>query len=114
MQCLSRGDVWYAEFPSSSRHEQAGRRPAIILADIPKVEMAVVVPLTKNLERAELPFTHVIAPSKENGLPEESVALIFQLRALDKTRFRDKLGVIGPRELTIIKSMIADMFGIRT
>ena len=109
---FSRGDIYHAEFPSSSRHEQAGRRPAIVLADIPKVEMAIVVPLTSSLERSKLPFTLPISPSKENGLLEESIALIFQVRSLHKSRFGKKLGVIGHKDLEAIKAMLADMFKI--
>ena len=107
---FSRGDIYYADFPQSSHHEQAGRRPAIVVADIPPTNMVVVIPLTRTLEASELPYARRLALSAENGLAEESIALLFQIRALDKRRFGEKLGVIGSKELEAIKAMLADMF----
>ena len=48
--------------------------------------MVVIIPLTSSLEILEKPNTLKITSSKQNGLDKDSVALIFQMRALDARR----------------------------
>ena len=48
------------------------------------LQSVLVVPLTTNLERANLAGTAMVYASPEEGLPEDSVALAFQLRAVPK------------------------------
>jgi mRNA interferase MazF len=69
--------------------EQTGLRPVVVWqseALTSVLQSVLVVPLTTNLERANLAGTAIIAAS-EGGLPENSVALAFQ-RVLS-VRLRD-------------------------
>jgi len=89
---MKKGDVWIIEFPDSDGSEQGGTRPCIIIADT-QTALILVIPLTSNLKSLEtLPFTLKISKSNINGLNYDSVALIFQLRAVDKRRLTRKLG----------------------
>ena len=54
------------------------------------LQSVLVVPITTNLERANLAGTALIAAS-EGGLPENSVALAFQLRAIPKSALQRKI-----------------------
>jgi mRNA interferase MazF len=67
--------------------EQTGRRPVVIWqsdALTSVLASVLVVPLTTNLDRAHLAGTALLQ-STEGGLPEDSVALAFQMRAIPKS-----------------------------
>ena len=51
----------------------------------------IVIPLTSNIQALRFPHTIEIKPSKKNNLDSISVGLIFQIRALDKKRFKSNL-----------------------
>ncbi|MFH0973327.1 MAG: type II toxin-antitoxin system PemK/MazF family toxin [Candidatus Micrarchaeota archaeon] len=92
---LRKGEVWLTEFPGGSGREQRGLRPAMVLGAANGV--ATIVPFTTNSKIIEKDFTIGFEPSSENGLTEYSVALVFQLTAVDERFFVRKLGWI-PKE----------------
>jgi mRNA interferase MazF len=84
---VRRGEIWWANLGSHRPQEQTGRRPVIVWQsdELSRVLQSVlVVPLTTNLDRARLAGTAMIAATPD-GLPDESVALAFQLRAIPQT-----------------------------
>ncbi|MEQ8225783.1 MAG: type II toxin-antitoxin system PemK/MazF family toxin [Candidatus Eremiobacterota bacterium] len=100
---MDRGDIYTIEMPSSNGHEQAGTRPAIILQisqvndQLPTV---IIVPLTSQLAAQTFPGTFLIHPDTENGLSMNSVALVFQIRSIDKKRLKRKIGHLNTFDLT--------------
>ena len=79
--------------------EQTGRRPVVIwqsdmLTEI--LQSVLVVPLTTNLERANLAGTALVAASPD-GPPEDSLA--FQLRAVPKSALEGKIRNLTEDEL---------------
>jgi mRNA-degrading endonuclease toxin of MazEF toxin-antitoxin module len=58
----------------------------------------LVVPLTTNLERANLAGTALVA-SSICGPPEESVALAFQMRAIPKSALQVKIRDLNEGEV---------------
>jgi mRNA-degrading endonuclease toxin of MazEF toxin-antitoxin module len=79
---LKRGEVWWADVGPHRPMEQTGRRPVVIWQSdaLTRVLASVlVVPLTTNMDRAHLAGTAVLAAT-EGGLPQDSVALAFQMR----------------------------------
>jgi mRNA interferase MazF len=81
--------------PPTNGHEQVGNRPAIIFQS-PQFEKqlstVLIIPLTSQLAAQTFSGTFLIPPDGENGLAKDSVALVFQLRAIDKKRLRRKIG----------------------
>ena len=108
---MIKGEVWLVEFPFADGHEQIGTRPVIIIADT-KVNICIVVPLTSNLQALRFPYTIEINPSRKNGLREISVALTFQVRAIDKKRLIKKLGKIEMNVLKEIDLMLKNLLDI--
>ena len=99
---MERGEVWSVSFPLSGGREQSGERPALVVQDAAYGEsspLILVVPLTSQLAALRFPASVQIDPSDENGLSVSSVAMVFQTRALDRSRFRNKLGEITEGEL---------------
>jgi mRNA interferase MazF len=106
---LAKGDVWLVDLPETVGHEQYGTRPAVVLAEITRHLIVIIVPISKNMKTAEAPYTAVIDPSRENGLSVPSVALGLQIRAVDKKRLLNKLGVLDSADLSRIDAELKSM-----
>lgn len=52
----------------------------------------MVVPVTSSLGALRFPFTVKIQPSEQNGLTLPFVAMVFQVRAIDRKRIIRKIG----------------------
>jgi mRNA interferase MazF len=74
--------------------------------------LTVVVPLTTTLTTARFSHTHHIAPTPHNGLDSESIALVFQIVALDRDRFRDRIGSITEQQRRAITELIKDLLNL--
>jgi len=99
------GELYWVEFPPTDGHEQAGRRPAIVLQTdsfASSLPVTLVVPVTGQPANARFPGTVYVTPSAQNGLFKASVILAFQIRALDRRRFRNRIGVIEEQVLVEI------------
>jgi mRNA interferase MazF len=91
---MSRGDIYLADLNPSRGSEQAGIRPVVIVQreEIDRfTQTVVIVPLTSNLRRLNIPGTFTI-PAEEGGLTQESVALCYQIAVIDKQRLIRQLG----------------------
>ena len=108
---MNKGEIWLVELSFPVGHEQTGTRPAIIMADL-EANICIVVPLTSNIQALRFPHTVEIKKSDKNGLEEDSVALVFQLRAIDKSRLKKKVGYLENTSLTKIDGMIKKILGI--
>lgn len=103
------GDIYTVEIPSTDGHEQAGSRPAIVV-QTPQFEnqlpTVLIVPLTSQLAAQAFPGTLLIHPDSENGLTMISVALVFQLRAIDKRRLKRMIGRLSTAHLAELHQQI--------
>ncbi len=102
---MKKGEVWLVELPSVDGHEQAGTRPAIVLAEA-EANIALIAPFTSNLQALRFPNTIEVKPSDRNGLSVVSVALIFQVRAIDKKRLKTKIGELEAQPLDKLDAML--------
>jgi mRNA interferase MazF len=57
--------------------------------------VVLVIPLTTATSTLRFPGTLLIEPSPENGLRDRSVALVFQMRAVDRRRIGSRIGSVG-------------------
>lgn len=89
---MKRGDVYYADLSPVVGSEQGGIRPVLILQNnvgnkySPTV---IVAAITSKIDKSKVP-THV-SIGKDSGLTENSVALLEQIRTIDKQRLTDKI-----------------------
>lgn len=110
---MRRGEVWWADLGSYRPREQTGRRPVIIWQSdaLTKVLQSVlVIPLTTNLNRSDLAGTAMVSASPR-GLPEDSVALAFQMRAIPKTAFETKIRALTETELAELELATDEALG---
>jgi mRNA interferase MazF len=104
---MARGDVLLVNLPASSGREQTGRRPAIaVQADLAGEPMMMIIPVTSNSAALRFTFSVPLEPSAENGLATLSVAMVFQMRAIDKARVLRKIGQLSQEDMARIDAEI--------
>lgn len=108
---MKKGDIWLVEMPETGGHEQAGKRPVMVVADT-ESNIAVVVPFTSNIQALRFPHTIEVEPSRENGLAVRSVALVFQIRAIDKKRLKSRIGRLETSMVGRMDKMLKDLLEI--
>jgi mRNA interferase MazF len=115
---MERGDVIRVDLPAPAGkpgREQFGERPAAVLqaaVAIANLSTVVVVPFTSNQQAARFVGSVMIAKSDANGLSLDSVALVGQIRAIDKRRIRRTDGKLSGADLQAIEQMARELLGL--
>ncbi|GAA2583360.1 type II toxin-antitoxin system PemK/MazF family toxin [Dactylosporangium fulvum] len=107
MSNVRTGEIWLAELDPTVGHEQGGRRPVVVVSSnglhaLP-INMVMVVPLTGH-DRGLVTQPRISGP--ETGLRRVSFARPEDLRAIDATRLRRRLGQITTDELAEIRKVM--------
>ena len=93
---IKRGDMFYADLSPVVGSEQGGIRPVLIIQNdmgnkySPTVIAAAI---TSQMNKTGLP-THINIDSDTCGLKSNSVVLAEQIRTIDKSRLKEKIGHI--------------------
>lgn len=108
-----RGDIYYALLDPVIGYEQGGTRPVLILQNNigNKHSKTVIVAAVTSKPKTVLPV-HAPMPSSA-GMEEGSIVLLEQLRTIDKTRLRSKVGHIGSPQMKVIDSALATSLGLK-
>lgn len=102
---MLRGEIYYADLSPVKGSEQGGIRPVLIIQNdvgnkhSPTTIVACLT--TKCTEKHRLP-THIML-SKDCGLPKDSMALLEQIRTIDKSRLSNKIGRISEEDMRKIE-----------
>ncbi len=108
------GDIHWIEFPQTTGREQQGHRPAVILQDeqygsgLPTV---LVIPLSSSTAALRFAGSVKIKATFDSGLRTDSVALVFQCRAIDRSRIRGGMGIVSNDELNAIMDELKKLTG---
>ena len=97
---VRRGDIWLCDLSNALGSEQTGTRPVVILQNDKGNEaspITIVVPLTSR-KKHYVP-TRVPLPAKEAGVAVDSLAMVEQMRCVDRKRLLRKLGQITSQKL---------------
>lgn len=111
---MKRGEVWWADLGAYRPREQTGRRPVIIWqsdALTTVLQSILVIPLTTNLDRANLAGTAIVKASPQQGLPKDSVALAFQMRAVPKEALDTRIRSLTQTELAELELATDEALG---
>ena len=107
-QPVHRGDLFYANLGVGVGSEQSGYRPVVIIQNntgnhySPTV---IVAAITSKVEKPRRLPTH--AYIDESALKTPSVALLEQLRTLDKKRLTKYIGALNCRQISDIDCSLA-------
>lgn len=110
---MKRGEIWWADLGPYRHREQTGRRPVIVWQSETLnrlLESVLVVPLTTNLDRAQLAGTAMIEATPD-GPPQPSVALAFQMRAVPRSCLKERLRDLTELELAELELATDEALG---
>ena len=91
---VKKGEVYYADLNPVIGSEHGGCWPVVIVQNNTGnfySPTTIIVPVTARKRKKVLP-THIKV--KGAGLPKKSIALLEQLRTIDKCRLKEKIGEI--------------------
>lgn len=111
---MKKGDVWRGRLPFGGGHTQAGERPAIIIQDdafTASLPTVLIVPLTGTQAASRFAGTLLVQPDNENGLTTPSVALVFQLSALDKRNLLRRIGTLDQNTVDQVFALLDPLTG---
>ena len=93
---IKRGDMFYADLSPVIGSEQGGVRPVLIIQnDLGNKYSPTVIAaaITSQTNKTKLP-THIEIGGDTEGLKSNSVILAEQIRTIDKSRLKEKIGHI--------------------
>jgi mRNA interferase MazF len=111
MAQILRGEVRWAELNPARGHEQAGRRPVLILShDVfnARSETVIAVALTSQQPTAGFPLTLELQSSR---LPKRSWVKISQIRTLAAERIGSRMGKCSATELAQVIDGLNEIVG---
>ena len=111
---IHRGELYYADLRPVVGSEQGGIRPVLILQNnvgnrhSPTV---IAAPVTSKMGKAGLP-THVSLNKHSSGLHCGSTILLEQLRTIDKSRLKGRIGMLSEPEMKRIDWALGISIGL--
>lgn len=112
---VKRGDIYYADLSPVVGSEQGGLRPVLIVQnDVGNKHSPTVIAaaITSQINKARLP-THIELSAKKYGLSRDSVILLEQIRTIDKSRLRERMGKLDDELMSKVNNAIAVSFGLQ-
>ncbi|GBR77626.1 toxin PemK [Candidatus Termititenax dinenymphae] len=106
---MNRGSVWWVTFDSAQGTEIRKTRPAVIISNdaankyIPRV---TIVPLTSNIKNV-YPGESLVTVEGIQGK-----AMANQIMTADKSRLKDKMGVLSKTDLLAVENAIRVHLGL--
>ena len=111
---IKRGEMYYADLSPVVGSEQGGIRPVLIIQNnvgnkySPTVIAAAI---TSQTSKSRLP-THINIDSNDFGLMKNSVILTEQIRTIDKSRLKEKIGQVDEQTMIQVNSALGISFGL--
>jgi mRNA interferase MazF len=111
---ISQGEVWWADLPAPVGSAPGFRRPVIVVQgealNRSRIGTVICVPLTSNLRWADAPG-NVLLPSRLTALPQDSVANVSQIVAIDKELLTERVGKLPLVKLELVFAGIDIVLG---
>jgi len=111
---IEQAEVWWADLEEPIGSAPGYRRPVVVVQgnalNRSHIGTVVCVPLTSNLKWADAPG-NVLLSGAETGLPQDSVANVSLIVALDKQQLTDRVRKISRRRFELILSGIDTILG---
>ncbi len=111
MARILRGEIRWADLDPTRGHEQAGRRPVLILSqDVfnRRSGTVIAVALTGQAQRAGFPLTLELDSAQ---LPKRSWIKVSQIRTLSVQRIGARLGEASPEEIARVVEGLNEIIG---
>jgi mRNA interferase MazF len=107
MTAPSRGEVWLADLDPTRGHEQAGRRPVLVISEdlfnSGPADLVIVLPITSTLR---LIPSHLRLTPPEGGIKIESAVLCEAVRSISKGRLVRRWGAVSHGKMERIEDVL--------
>ena len=108
-----RGEIWSVDFDPTRGHEQAGRRPALVLSvdefNLGPADLVIVIPMTSR--RRGIP-SHIRIDPPEGGLTRPSAVLCEAVRSVSKSRLARPWGRVSATSLERVEDCVRILTGL--
>lgn len=111
---VKRGDLYYADLDPTFGSEQGGTRPVLIVQnDVGNYysPTTIVVALTTKFQHKRYMPTHQIVRARDR-LSCDSIALMEQIRTIDKQRLLTHIGCLSDREMADVEKSLMISLGL--
>ena len=114
MNVVKRGEIYFADLSPVVGSEQGGMRPVLIVQNdtgnrhSPTVIAAAI---TSQMGKAKLP-THINLSASGCGLTRDSIILLEQIRTIDKSRLRERMGRLDDATMKRVDNAINVSLGL--
>ncbi len=111
---IRRGEVYWVDFEPVRGSEQGRLRPALVVQNDVGNEyspITIVIPITSRISPKRYP-QNVFFPAGAAGLPKDSELVTNQIRAVDKSRLREKLGAFSDEQMETVETAILLTLGM--
>lgn len=109
----SRGEVWMIDFDPTRGHEQAGKRPALVVSidqlNHGPAQLIIVLPLTTKFRGIP---SHVQIDPPDGGLRKQSFALCEAVRSVSAARLAKRLGAVSPTIMSDVEDRLRILLGL--
>lgn len=109
----AQGEVWMLDFDPTRGHEQAGRRPALVVSEnrlnYGPSGLVIAIPITSKAKG--IPF-HVAVLPPEGGLTLPSFIKCEDIRSVDKERLLRRLGTVSSTTLNAVEDRLRILLGL--
>lgn len=109
----ARGEVWMVDLDPTRGHEQAGRRPALVVSVDPfnhgPAGLVIVLPITSKPKGIPL---HVQIKPPEGGVRSTSYIKCEDVRSVAKERLTRRMGMISPSVQVEVDDRLRILLGL--
>ena len=99
---IRKGSIYWVDFSPGKGSEPIGHRPGLVIQnDIlndSNLNTVIMLAITSTIKFGELPG-NVILQKGEANLPKQCVINITQIKSVDKTSFKEKIGTLSKRRM---------------
>ena len=103
----SRGEVWLVDFDPTRGHEQAGRRPAVVLStdalNNSQAGLLIVLPVTSKAKQIR---SHVRVDPPEGGFKTASYIKCEDIRSVASERLIRRWGRVSPPTMLAVEQTV--------
>lgn len=111
---VKRGDIFFADLSPVVGSEQGGVRPVLIIQNDLGNHFAptvIIGAITAKMAKPKLP-THVAITAKATGIGRDSVILLEQIRTIDKSRLKEKVGEVEVQTMEKVNRALSISIGL--
>lgn len=107
MSAPARGEIWLADLNPTRGHEQAGRRPVLVVSEDlfnrGAAGLVIVLPMTSTIRGVP---SHVPVSPPEGGVKNRSAILCEGVRSLSVERLVTRWGAIDRQTMAVVEDRL--------